>query len=134
MAKNKIQYIETTYEDEDYVSFRIKVIPGQKYIKPKYYQWGYYKNDDISRQRYGNKIHRLLRLDYSKKPRHLYIGIDAKGRIMTLTKLGYNSKWCGQYAVRFRSTAGYIERWQLVGRYKELNDALDTFHRRGYKI
>lgn len=134
MKRNRIRNLKVVYESEYEVTFRIKVIPHQKDIKPKYYNCGYYKNDDTSMQRYIDKIDRLETLDYSNKPKRIYTGIDAKGRVMTLVKLGYNSNYCGQYAVRYYNGTGYSMKWQLVGIYKRLNDAMDTFFRRGEKI
>lgn len=134
MIRNRIQNLKVVYKSEYEVTFRIKVIPHQKGIKPKYYDCGYYKNDDTSMQGYIDKIAKLETLDYTKKPKRLYIGIDAKGRTMTLVKLGYNSNYCGQYAVRYHNPAGYSMKWQLVGIYKRLNDAMSVFFRRGEKI
>lgn len=130
MKQNTVQNIKVIYESEYSIEFRIKVIPHQKGIKPKYYNWGYYKNDDTSRVKYRDKLAKLRTLDYSKKPKCLQRGIDYKGREMWIAKLGYNSNYCGQYAVRYLTKSRYSMKWQVLGIYKRLSDAKHAFLQR----
>ncbi len=92
--------------------------------KPLYRNFIAYNTSDVYRE-----VDRLMNLDLMQPYKELATTIDAKGRKMKLVQLGYNSKYVGQYSVRF-----YTDRWQMVGRYTNYKDAHRKFIQRWHKI